>query len=873
GYTAGNNLTTGSNNIIIGQAVAATAATSSNELNIGNVLFGNVDQTTATNRNIYVKSTNAAAFQVQNASGSEIFTVDSSANRVLFGKAGASGIDGKLVINNATNANTITIQTGVTSGTGYTLTLPTALGSSGDCLKDTNGSGVLGFASCTGATPTLQTGYTASTGGTTPEVKLDTTRTGFDIQDADTALTAGTALLSVRASSGAGLGTQLFSVDNSGATKISGGLTIGTVSTTSGSLAIANSLSAFKATIQSAQYAQDSTLTIPAAGATDTFCLQTLANCVGSLTLQQVYTASGATNPQILLGATGGALKIQDAASTVGTLFTVSSNGGGTTYLGVTTSGVNVSALNAGAGLIQTTGGLTATGSTSLNTTGTAATLIGNVSAPITMAASTLTATGALSFNTSGTAATLIGNVSAPVTIASSGINISSAGAISGATGYTQSSGNFAMSGSGTFATGTGAVNLNGATTITNANAAATSLTVNSGTTVPTADQVSISNASSTGVTTAGVNGLHVNYKGGAAAVESSGVIIDFAPGGTTGGTWSGLRIAANATGAAAGVTEYGIKLEGPTTPGSGTESAIYIGSGWDIGLDIQSGGLQMAAQNDPTTPTANNLRFYAKSIAGRVLPKWMGPSGVDTPVQANLGFNRISYMNPAGGTTLTTFVGGTGSLFTNTGTANNPTPASTNLLTSTRRATFSSGATAGTVASHRQSTLQVWRGNAANLGGFFYTIRFGAETLAAGNRAFVGLSDSTAAITNVDPITSTAPGKIGVAINANTGNWKWVNNVTGTAPTVVDLGASFPVNATDLYELIIYCPPNGSTITYRVTNLSTNSAGSAQVTGTATTNIPTNTTFLAPQFWITNNATAAAAMLAFGGWYLESDN
>lgn len=284
--------------------------------------------------------------------------------------------------------------------------------------------------------------------------------------------------------------------------------------------------------------------------------------------------------------------------------------------------------------------------------------------------------------------------------------------------------------------------------------------------------------------------------------------------------------------------------------------------SGSDTGLAIT------AITNEPSTPASGTLRIYTKDVAGRILPKWVGPSGVDTPFQASMGFNRVSMIMPAGGTTLTTFVSGFGTTFTNTGTANNPTPTTTNLLTSTRRATFSTGATAGTVSSHRQSVLQVWRGNAAGRGGFFYTTRFGTSTLASGNRAFIGIADSVAAPTNVDPTTNTTPGKIGLAINASTGNWNLVNNVTGTAPTVANLGASFPVNTTDLYELVLFSPPNGSTIGWRVTNVSTG----AQTSGSLSTNIPSNTTFLAPLFWITNNATAAAAIIDFGGWYLESD-
>ena len=77
------------------------------------------------------------------------------------------------------------------------------------------------------------------------------------------------------------------------------------------------------------------------------------------------------------------------------------------------------------------------------------------------------------------------------------------------------------------------------------------------------------------------------------------------------------------------------------------------------------------------------------------------------------------------------------------------------------------------------------------------------------------------------------------------------------------------PVNATDLYELVLYSPPNGSSIGYRMKNITTD----ASVSGSVSTNIPASTTFLAPQFWITNNATAAASVIDFSGWYLESDN
>lgn len=385
----------------------------------------------------------------------------------------------------------------------------------------------------------------------------------------------------------------------------------------------------------------------------------------------------------------------------------------------------------------------------------------------------------------------------------------------------------------------------------------------------PTANIVSISNSGHP-VSSSGVNGLGITFSGGSAAVTGdAGLRIDYSPGTTSGGSWDGLRINDAGSGAASGVTTYGLELDGPSSSGSGDDEAMYIGSGWDIGMDIQSGGIQLAAQSDPAQPAANNLKIYAKSVAGLVMPEWISSTDQNTPFQPGLGFNRVEESEPNGTANCSTGTTGFGSVSTGAGTCTAPAPSSTNLMTSVRMEDYSSGTTAGTVAYQRQDTLQVWRGNASGEGGFFYTARFGMGTLVSGNRVFVGLADSVANPTNVDPTTNTTPGKLGMAIDTTSGDWNWINNITGSAPTVTNLGSSFPVNNTDLYELIIYCPIEGSTITYRVTDESTG----AQVTNSVSSNIPGTTTFLAPMFMVTNNATASAAILDFNEWYLQSDN
>lgn len=181
-------------------------------------------------------------FSVLNSSSKKIFNIDTSGSQVLLGNAGASGVDGKLVFNNATNANTISLVSGATSSS-YSLTLPTTGPAVSQCLQsDSATASQLKFASCTG---TLQGGYTSSTGGTTSEIILDTTRNGLDIQDRSTSnggtIGGGVNLLTVRgtAANDSTAGAVLFSVNNAGAGTFSGTLGVsGSTTLSSGGQAL-----------------------------------------------------------------------------------------------------------------------------------------------------------------------------------------------------------------------------------------------------------------------------------------------------------------------------------------------------------------------------------------------------------------------------------------------------------------------------------------------------------------------------------------------------------------------------------------------------------------------------------------------------------
>ena len=91
-------------------------------------------------------------------------------------------------------------------------------------------------------------------------------------------------------------------------------------------------------------------------------------------------------------------------------------------------------------------------------------------------------------------------------------------------------------------------------------------------------------------------------------------------------------------------------------------------------------------------------------------------------------------------------------------------------------------------------------------------------------------------------------------------------NDGSGTA-TAVDLGAGFPTTGSQvLYELIPSAEPNGSEIRYRIERLNSDDVAE----GALITDLPVNTQFLTPHFWLNNGTTAGAAELAVVSLYAE---
>lgn len=279
---------------------------------------------------------------------------------------------------------------------------------------------------------------------------------------------------------------------------------------------------------------------------------------------------------------------------------------------------------------------------------------------------------------------------------------------------------------------------------------------------------------------------------------------------------------------------------------------------------------------NEPAVPGAGTVVLYAKSIAGRIMPKWIGPAGVDVPAQPHVGFDKIGWWNPPGGaTTVPGVLGFTAP--TAVGTATARSVATTNLFRRTRRLGYVSSATAGNLSGHYNTAAAsaYTMGTGSGLGGFFYIVRFGTSDAAtvAGARQFTGLTSTTAAPTNVEP--STLLNSIGVGHGAADTNLK-IFYGGSAAQTPIDLGANFPANtlSVDMYELILFSAPNSNnTVGYRITRLNTGNIAEGTLTAaTPGTQLPASTTFLGHRAWRTNNATALAVGIDVASMYISTD-
>jgi hypothetical protein len=266
-----------------------------------------------------------------------------------------------------------------------------------------------------------------------------------------------------------------------------------------------------------------------------------------------------------------------------------------------------------------------------------------------------------------------------------------------------------------------------------------------------------------------------------------------------------------------------------------------------------------------PSPPPAGKLALYARDRAGMGWLDVERPSGRHFPLQPHFGVNRIATWAPSASTTINT----NGMPRTAVGTAATPTLATTNLSTSMRRWRMTSAATAGAVAEERSAGWVCWRGNADGLGGFTYVNRLSMVTLQPTGMGFFGLLGSVAALSTTLTL-SAVVNALGIGFERGThANWQIVHNDGTGAPTLIDLGAGFPVaSTTNVLTLYIAAAPNDSAVGIRVVEEVSGTVAEA----TITTDMPAATQLLSPRNYLNNGSTAAAVAYDCSGVYVETD-
>lgn len=268
-----------------------------------------------------------------------------------------------------------------------------------------------------------------------------------------------------------------------------------------------------------------------------------------------------------------------------------------------------------------------------------------------------------------------------------------------------------------------------------------------------------------------------------------------------------------------------------------------------------------------PSIPVAG-LTTYAKAVGGRQMFAQLGKSGVDYSFQPFLARNRIVLHQANGNATTISSIGQAAP--TTSGTATSRTIATTNSFTWQKRVGYVTTTTNNSSAGIRLTSLQYGRGNVPTFGGFHFVARFGISdtVLNTGARLFVGLTSSTAVLGNTDP--SNFTNIIGFGMDAADTTLQLIHNDSANPSTKTNLGADFPRSTnTDMFEVALYCPPNGSSVFWEVVNLRT----MIETSGTITTDLPLNTQLLAWQIWRHNATTGAAVGIDVCSVYIETDN
>lgn len=169
-------------------------------------------------------------------------------------------------------------------------------------------------------------------------------------------------------------------------------------------------------------------------------------------------------------------------------------------------------------------------------------------------------------------------------------------------------------------------------------------------------------------------------------------------------------------------------------------------------------------------------------------------------------------------------------------------------------------------VAGERSNNVIEHLSNVSWRGGFDMEFKFGGATGQATptKRLFGGLTNSTAAPTDVNP--STLTNMIGFGYDSADTNLQFMSNDGTGAATKVDLGTSFVKPTTDrakMYLCKLFAMPNSAMVAWFIKDIETG----ATATGVATTDLPAANTLLTPRIYASVGGTSSVIGVAMGGF------
>jgi hypothetical protein len=263
----------------------------------------------------------------------------------------------------------------------------------------------------------------------------------------------------------------------------------------------------------------------------------------------------------------------------------------------------------------------------------------------------------------------------------------------------------------------------------------------------------------------------------------------------------------------------------------------------------------------DPSAPSGGGCLVYTKSQAGRFVPRFVGPSGIDSGVQPCLWGNTVVMWLPGTGTTTSIAFGVS---WTVSATQAHPTIADTNIMTRIMRATYTTTTTAGNASGVRSTAPIAIRNN-----GFFFVARWGILTYTSTMQAWCGLGAASGNIAG-DP--SAANNSCGMSKDTGETTWQvFTRDASTTSKTSTGRTTAAAANA-EIFDVYMFCKPADSKITFRVVDVGT---GTVVLANTEkSTNLPVSSTVLYAHCEVRNQAGGAGSAVAIflNKLYMEAD-